>query len=206
MSGSKHWFATLLRINRRQGTKQPKLEQWLRCCDLGSAICKLLVGGSEGMSISCPGQRPGLTLEVPRTGTSYVPEYLPESVIQFCDENPYCCAAGDCDGKNSPSAATLHLQFRVCATTASTGNRISIGSRPPEISSGSVPRRSRWSGCQFQGQLDCWRGRSSRPLRRRRWGPNRLAYVPPHLLVHASATPSRREGNRSCCDTLTFAR
>jgi len=43
-------------------TKEPKLEQWLRCCELGCYLGKLLVGDREGMSIAWPPQRPGLTL------------------------------------------------------------------------------------------------------------------------------------------------
>ena len=35
-------------------TKEPKLEQWLRCCELGCYLGKLLVGDREGMSIACP--------------------------------------------------------------------------------------------------------------------------------------------------------
>jgi hypothetical protein len=47
-----------------------------------SYLGKVLVGGREGMSIAYPRRDPDSHyIEVPRTGTSYVPEYLPESVI-----------------------------------------------------------------------------------------------------------------------------
>src|SRR5438309_2017351 len=74
-------------------------------------------------------------IEVPKTGTSEDGDIMCRRVgdIVLRRKPRSLALPGDCDGKNSPSAVSLHLQFRVCATTAArrreslrrrTGNRI----------------------------------------------------------------------------------
>lgn len=85
---------------------------------------------AKACRLPAPGRDPDSHyIEVPRTGTSYVPEYLPESVIQFCDENPYCCGCPEI------VMVRIHLLLLLCISSSVFAQQLQV----PEIESQSAP-------------------------------------------------------------------
>lgn len=160
------------------------------------------------MSIACPGQRPGLTLHrSSEDGDIICPRISSRVGDTVLRRKPLLLRCPEI------VMVRIHLLLLLCISSSVFAQQLQV----PEIEFQSAPDPLKIPADLYLGEAagvavnSKGNSTAGEADQAGRCGGadgdrNRLAYVPPHLLVHASATPSRREGNRSCCDTLTFAR